>query len=612
MSTTRERNLGIIFRRIIKLRNVLELNIYLLKYEKRCAGRQNSRVQGTRAYCCRRLAKKSLAVFVRGKENRMAIFMQDPLISGCRFIRKHRRNLEVRENSGEKQTSQLHAVKLEPQNRMKVEKLALIRGRKDMLVAKQESQEKKDDKCEACQKEESKTISHQMESTTYRAFVVDQQKVIDSLRAQFNNFKLQAVKGEINGIDDSYRSSGMAVYKTTHYFNESNQQGLDSIVQGSLLDQLPLQVLGKDTDPIAICQWSISTSPGLNPLDASTDSGSDIDSFDKSNESGDLRTLIAPPVTSLRMTKVIFLAGIAGFWSYEKSDTLVRMSVNMSGEKSETLVSEEQRLKTFRVSEMLKIQYTSATGRFQCIVLFVKKKDGSMRLCIDYWELNKLTIKNKYPLPRIDDLFDQLKGAKYFSKFDLRSRYHQLKIKPEDIPKTAFRKRYAEDHAEHLRISLEIWRKEKLFAKFSKCEFWLQEIQFLGHIVSSEGIKVDPSKIEAVTNLERQKHQQKKNEKFIWNKKCEESFQELKRLITPPILSLPDDQGNFVIYCDASHKGLGCVFMQHDKVIAYASRQQKPHEQKYPTHNLELAAIVFALKIWRHYLYGQRCEIYGS
>ena len=103
----------------------------------------------------------------------------------------------------------------------------------------------------------------------------------------------------------------------------------------------------------------------------------------------------------------------------------------------------------------------------------------------------------------------------------------------------------------------------------------------------------------------------RKNEKFIWNDKCEGSFQELKqRLITAPILSLPDDQGNFVIYSDVSHQGLGWVLMQHDKVIAYASRQLKPHEQKYPTHDLELAAIVFALKIWRHYLYREKCEIY--
>ena len=98
----------------------------------------------------------------------------------------------------------------------------------------------------------------------------------------------------------------------------------------------------------------------------------------------------------------------------------------------------------------------------------------------------------------------------------------------------------------------------------------------------------------------------RKNHKFEWNAECEESFQELKqKLVTAPVLVLPDDKGDFVIYSDASHKGLGCVLMQHNKVIAYASRQLKPHELKYPTHDMELAAIVFALKIWRHYLYGE-------
>ena len=322
-------------------------------------------------------------------------------------------------------------------------------------------------------------------------------------------------------------------------------------------------------------------------------------------------------------------------------------------------------------------------------VLLVKKKDGSMRLCIDYRELNKLTIKNKYPLPRIDDLFDQLKGASCFSKIDLRSGYHQLKVKPEDIPKTAFRTRYGHyeflvmsfgltnapaafmdlmnrvfkqyldkfvivfiddiliysrseaEHVEHLRIALEILRKEKLYAKFSKCEFWMKEVQFLGHIVSKEGIRVDPAKIEAIMDWKRPEtpteirsflglagyyrrlvkdfsklampltQLTKKAQKFEWTEKCEESFQELKqRLVTAPVLTLPDNQGNFEIFSDASLKGLGCVLMQHGKVIAYASRQLKPHELKYPTHDLELAAIVFALKIWRHYLYGEKCEIY--
>ncbi|GJR87992.1 putative reverse transcriptase domain-containing protein [Tanacetum coccineum] len=152
-------------------------------------------------------------------------------------------------------------------------------------------------------------------------------------------------------------------------------------------------------------------------------------------------------------------------------------------------------------------------------VLFVKKKDGSFRMCNDYRELNKLTIKNRYPLPKIDDLFDQLQGSEFFSKIDLRSGYHQLRVHEDDIPKIAFRTRYGhfeftvipfdgiliysktqEEHVEHLRLVLGLLKKEKLYAKFSKYEFWLREVQFLGQVINGNGIHVDPSKIEAVKN----------------------------------------------------------------------------------------------------------------
>ncbi|KAA0066469.1 pol protein [Cucumis melo var. makuwa] len=322
-------------------------------------------------------------------------------------------------------------------------------------------------------------------------------------------------------------------------------------------------------------------------------------------------------------------------------------------------------------------------------VLFVKKKDGSMRLCIDYRELNKATVKNRYPLPRIDDLFDQLQGATVFSKIDLRSGYHQLRIRDGDIPKTAFRSRYGHyefvvvsfgltnapavfmdlmnrvfkdfldsfvivfiddiliyskteaEHEEHLHQVLETLQANKLYAKFSKCEFWLRKVTFLGHVVSSEGVSVDPAKIEAVTNWPRPStvseirsflglagyyrrfvedfsriaspltQLTRKRTPFVWSPACERSFQELKqKLVTAPVLTVPDGSGNFVIYSDASKKGLGCVLMQQGKVVAYASRQLKIHEQNYPTHDLELAAVVFALKIWRHYLYGEKIQIY--
>nr|GEY25200.1 retrotransposon protein, putative, Ty3-gypsy subclass [Tanacetum cinerariifolium] len=126
-------------------------------------------------------------------------------------------------------------------------------------------------------------------------------------------------------------------------------------------------------------------------------------------------------------------------------------------------------------------------------------------MCIDYRELNKLTVKNCYPLPRIDDLFDQLQGSSIHSKINLRSGYHQLRVREADIPKTAFRTRYGhyefqdeKEHEEHLKAILELLKKEELYAKFSKCEFWIPKVQFLGHVIDSQGIHIDPAKIESV------------------------------------------------------------------------------------------------------------------
>ncbi|GKE91436.1 putative reverse transcriptase domain-containing protein [Tanacetum coccineum] len=262
-------------------------------------------------------------------------------------------------------------------------------------------------------------------------------------------------------------------------------------------------------------------------------------------------------------------------------------------------------------------------------VLFVKKKDVSFRMCIDYRELNKLTIKNRYPLPRIDDLIDQLQE--------------------EDIPITAFRTRYGhfefqvmpfrltnaptvlmdlmnrvckpylekfvivfiddiliyskdeEEHGKHLKIILELLKKERLYAKFLKCDFWLDSVQFLGHVIDRSGVHVDPSKIEAIKSwvapttptevrqfLGLAGYYQgfingfsliskpltklaQKNEKYEWGKE-KEAFQTLKKLYSAPILALPEGTENFMVYCDASLKGYGAVLMQREKVIAYASR----------------------------------------
>ncbi|KAK1695093.1 hypothetical protein QYE76_011790 [Lolium multiflorum] len=200
-----------------------------------------------------------------------------------------------------------------------------------------------------------------------------------------------------------------------------------------------------------------------------------------------------------------------------------------------------------------------------------------------------------------------------------------------------------EEHEKHLEIILETLRQHKLYAKFSKCEFWLKEVGFLRHILSAGGIAVDPTKIKTVAEWQAPTTQTevraflglaayyrrfvegfssivrpmtqllKKDKKFDWTDKCEESFQKLKaRLKTAPILIMPDITKPFDVYCDASKIGLGCVLMQEGKVISYLSRQLKQHEQNYPTHDLELAAVVLALKVWRHYLMGNRCEIYSD
>jgi hypothetical protein len=310
-------------------------------------------------------------------------------------------------------------------------------------------------------------------------------------------------------------------------------------------------------------------------------------------------------------------------------------------------------------------------------------------MCVDYKPLIEVTIKNNYPLPRIDLLFDQLTGARVFSKTDLRLGYHQIRIRPEDIPKTAFTTRYGlfeylvmsfglinapahftylinsvfkseldkfvvvfideiliyskneEEHAKHLRIVLTRLREHQLYAKFSKCTFWLEEIQFLGHVLSAKWIAVDPNKVKDILEWKSPTsvHQVrsflglagyyrrfipdfskivkpitellKNNVKSDWSLKCNEAFEQLKVLLTTaPVLAQSDIEKPFDVYCDASSIGLGCVLMQEGRVIAYALRQLRRHEKHYPTHDLELAAVVHALKIWRHYLLGNLCHIY--
>nr|GEU31107.1 putative reverse transcriptase domain-containing protein [Tanacetum cinerariifolium] len=213
-------------------------------------------------------------------------------------------------------------------------------------------------------------------------------------------------------------------------------------------------------------------------------------------------------------------------------------------------------------------------------VLFVKKKDGSFRMCIDY-------------------------RSSIYSRINLRSGYHQLRVREQDIPKIVFRTRYGhyefqvmpfrltnapadkKEHEEHLKAILKLLKKEKLYAKFSKCEFWILKIAKSMTKLTQKGIK------------------------FNWGEKEENTFQLIKhKLCSAPILALPEGSEDFLVYYDASHKGLCDLLMQREKVIAYASRQLKVHEKNYTTHDLELGSVVFALKIWRHYLYGTKCTVF--
>ncbi|GJZ27530.1 putative reverse transcriptase domain-containing protein [Tanacetum coccineum] len=250
-------------------------------------------------------------------------------------------------------------------------------------------------------------------------------------------------------------------------------------------------------------------------------------------------------------------------------------------------------------------------------------------------KLNKLTMKNRYPLPRIDDLFTQLQGSSVYLKIDLRSGYHKLRVRKEDIPKTTFRTRYGhyefqvmpfgltnapavfmdlmigkQEHEEHLKLILELLKKEELYAKFSKCEFWIPKVQFPGHVIDSHGIHVDPAKIESIKDWASPKtptdiHQ------FLglpgYNRRFIEGF---SKIANAPILALPEGSEDFVVYYDASHKGLGVVLMQREKVIAYASRQLKIHEKNYTTHDLELGSeLNMRQRRWLELLRDYDCEI---
>ncbi|GKD18223.1 putative reverse transcriptase domain-containing protein [Tanacetum coccineum] len=270
-------------------------------------------------------------------------------------------------------------------------------------------------------------------------------------------------------------------------------------------------------------------------------------------------------------------------------------------------------------------------------------------------------LKNRYLLLRIDNLFYQLQRSNVYSKIDLRSGYHQLRVREDDILKTVFKTCYGHyefqvmpfgltnapvvfmdlmnrvckpyldkfvivfiddiliysknkrDNEEHLKLILELLKKDELYAKFSKCEFWLLKVQFLGHVIDSEGIHINPAKIESIKDRASPKTPTKIRQFLGLAEKEEADFQMLKhKLCSAPILALPECSENFVVYCDASYKSLGAALMQRDKVIAYGSRQLKIHEKNYTTYDLELGIVVFALKMWIHYLYGTKYTMFTN
>ncbi|KAK4265116.1 hypothetical protein QN277_026209 [Acacia crassicarpa] len=329
-----------------------------------------------------------------------------------------------------------------------------------------------------------------------------------------------------------------------------------------------------------------------------------------------------------------------------------------------------------------------SSSAFAVPVVLVQKKEGTWRFCIDYRKLNEATIKNKFPIPVIDELLDELRGSTFFSKLDLRAGYHQVRMRADDIAKTAFRtheglyeflvmpfgltnapatyqglmnsvfKPYLRkfilvffddilvcskdwsSHLQHLGLALSVLRKHQLFAKHTKCIFAATQVDYLGHLISAQGVQADPHKLEAISSWPEPSSLRelrgffgltgyyrrfirhfgslskpligllRKNEKFIWTPAAAKAFQTLKNVIvSPPVLALPKFNDPFVIETDASGSGLGAVLSQNGHPLVYASKVLAPTKRHLSTYEREVLAILFVVKQWRSYLGGRKIFI---